>query len=240
MKKEKNTRKLKYFGRDLEAMSFAKNYHNWIIDEFKKYLRGKTAEVGAGIGSFSELLLPYVDELTAYEPSENMFPALEEKYAESNKVTTIKDYFGNTVSENEETYDAIVYVNVMEHIEDDSQEYEYANRSLKRGGYLLVFVPATPFLYSKLDSSLGHFRRYTQHALIGKAKSAGFEIVRCHYFDFFGMLPWLVAFKWMKKEISGGKVSAYDSLIVPVARKIESIIKPTIGKNLLLIARKPN
>jgi hypothetical protein len=47
----------KYEGKDLEAMTFARNYHKWILDKFKSFLGKKVAEVGAGSGSFSELLL---------------------------------------------------------------------------------------------------------------------------------------------------------------------------------------
>ena len=44
--------KAEYLGRDLEAMSFAKNYHKWIIEEFKPYFGKNVAEVGAGSGNF--------------------------------------------------------------------------------------------------------------------------------------------------------------------------------------------
>ena len=46
-----------YFGKDLEAMSFALNYHRWIMDELAPFLGGSVAEVGAGTGSFSKLIL---------------------------------------------------------------------------------------------------------------------------------------------------------------------------------------
>jgi hypothetical protein len=46
-----------YFGKDLEAMSFANNYHRWILSEFLPYLGSSVAEVGAGTGSFSSLIL---------------------------------------------------------------------------------------------------------------------------------------------------------------------------------------
>ena len=38
-----------YFGTDLEAMSFARNYHEWIADEFRPFLGNSVAEVGAGM-----------------------------------------------------------------------------------------------------------------------------------------------------------------------------------------------
>ena len=66
-----------YFGRDLEAMSFARNYHAWVLAEIAPYLGARVAEVGAGIGSFSSLILQTdVSRLDAFEPSGNMFPSL--------------------------------------------------------------------------------------------------------------------------------------------------------------------
>src|SRR4051812_30371942 len=46
-----------YPGRELESMVFAANYHRWILDIFRPYLGKRIVEVGAGSGSFSELLL---------------------------------------------------------------------------------------------------------------------------------------------------------------------------------------
>ena len=58
-----------YPGKDLEAMSFAVNYHRWILDECAPYLGGTIAEVGAGAGSVSRLLLGRgVKHLYAFEP----------------------------------------------------------------------------------------------------------------------------------------------------------------------------
>ena len=45
-----------YAGRDLESMSFARNYHRWILDTFAPYLGTRLVEVGAGSGSFSRLI----------------------------------------------------------------------------------------------------------------------------------------------------------------------------------------
>jgi hypothetical protein len=59
-----------YQGRDLEAMSAAVNYHQWILDEIQPFLGDSVAEVGAGIGSVSEMLLRRgVGKLAAFEPS---------------------------------------------------------------------------------------------------------------------------------------------------------------------------
>jgi SAM-dependent methyltransferase len=230
--------KPQYFGRDLEAMSFAKNYHDWIVDEFSPYLGKNVAEVGAGTGSFSELLVDRVDRLIAFEPSENMYPELARKFAGNSRVETVNNFFGEECARFENTLDSAVYVNVMEHIEHDAEEFTYIYKALKPGGHALIFVPALPFLYSDLDTSLGHFRRYVKPGLTGIAEKAGLRIVKAHYFDVMGILPWYVTFTLLGKQISGGKVAAYDKYVVPVMRRLEGIIRPPLGKNVLMIARK--
>ena len=70
---------LAYVGHDLESMSLARNYRRWILDMFAPHLGRRVVEVGAGTGSFSELLLAREPEaLTLVEPSEGMHRLLVE------------------------------------------------------------------------------------------------------------------------------------------------------------------
>lgn len=227
-----------YFGRDLEAMAFAARYHRWILGEFHPYLGRAVAEVGAGTGSFTKLLLERVARLTAFEPSANMFPQLAESMAGRPGVTLVNDFFGPAATSTEARFDTVLYVNVLEHVEDDSGEVAAMYQALESGGHALVFVPALASLYSDLDRTLGHFRRYHRKSLRSLFEQAGFEIVKCNYFDFAGIVPWYLAFVLMKKTISPGKVSIYDRLVVPVMRILEGLIPPPVGKNLLLVAKK--
>jgi 16S rRNA A1518/A1519 N6-dimethyltransferase RsmA/KsgA/DIM1 with predicted DNA glycosylase/AP lyase activity len=83
-----------YAGKDLEAMSFAVNYHRWILSIFEPYLGARVVEVGAGTGSFSELLLERrLESLSLVEPSTAMYQQLCERVAESRNVTTYNDVF---------------------------------------------------------------------------------------------------------------------------------------------------
>lgn len=232
-------KKFEYYGRDLADMSFAKNYYKWILDEFNPYLGNKIAEVGAGIGNFSKLLVTdNTKYLVAFEPAINMYPLLKKRLAEITKVETVNRYFSEEYLKYENSFDSVVYVNVLEHIENDQQEISYAQKALKDGGHLLLFVPALSWLYSNVDKKLGHLRRYKKRNLIKLIRNRGFTIVKAKYFDLVGILPWYITFILLKKSLSSDKVSLYDRLIVPIMRKFESVIKPPIGKNLLLIARK--
>lgn len=228
-----------YFGKDLEAMSFARNYHNWILDEFKPYLNGHIAEVGAGMGNFSEFLLDAgIQGLVAFEPSDNMFSLLEQKFTNNEKVTAVHSLFERKSDTFKDSFDAVCYVNVLEHIEDDRAALAHAYKTLHQRGHILIFVPALSFLYSELDKRVGHFRRYTKQALIDTAASAGFTIKTIKYFDLLGILPWYFAFVLLKQTTTEANVSLYDRWAVPIMHQIEQLLTPPIGKNLLLIGQK--
>ena len=229
------TKKL-YPGKELESMNFAVNYHLWILNLFKPYLGRRVAEVGAGNGSFSKLLLnTNIQHLHCYEPSPNLFPALQKNLEKESRVSIVNDVF------NAETtiypFDAIVYVNVLEHIEEDLQELINARQALAKGGKLMIFVPALPWLYSEFDKSIGHFRRYTLNGLNDIVSKAGYTVLKIHYFDMLGVIPWYLNFTLLKRTLNNSKVALYDRVAVPVSQHIEKLMLPPIGKNLLLIAQ---
>ena len=96
-----NTAEPTYFGCDLEAMSFAQNYHEWIADEFSPYLGKEVAEVGAGSGDSTNLILERgADRVTCFEPSSNMFPILEERHVDNSRVKTMPHYLGECLGDN--------------------------------------------------------------------------------------------------------------------------------------------
>ena len=227
--------KTNYFGRDLEAMSFAKNYHKWIMDEFKPYLGQNVAEVGAGTGNFSELMMEHITHLVAFEPSKNMYLLLKDRFSKNARVETLNCTFASEYSRFEGCFDSIIYVNVLEHIEKDEQELYYVYNALRQGGHALIFVPALSFLYSNFDKTIGHFRRYCRKDFIKLVQHIGFNIRIVKYFDLAGIIPWYIAFVLLKRPISVGEVLIYDKLIVPLMQQVEKCITPPVGKNLLIV-----
>lgn len=229
-----------YLGRDLEAMAFARNYHAWIRDEFPPLSGRDVAEVGAGDGLFSRMLLDAGPRsLTLFEPSAAMHARQPESLRADPRVRRINARLGDRVGEFEAAFDAVLYVNVLEHIADDAAELELARRALRPRGQLLLFVPALPALMSEFDRGIGHHRRYRRRPLRALLGSAGFAVERLHYFDGPGVLPWLVAMRWLRLGLSPRSVALYDRIAVPILRRVEAVVRPPIGKNLLAVARRP-
>ena len=238
-------------------MDFAVNYHNWIMEEFAPFVGKEVAEVGAGTGSFSELILDFgVKDLSLFEPSENMFPLLKKKFLDNRQkrinfpslsppsgdlggVVEINNcYFENRENAKDKKFDSLFYINVLEHIKNDFAELSIAFDAIKKGGHILIFVPALSWLFSDLDRSVGHFRRYNKIELETLVKKAGFEIVKSKYFDSFGVIPWYFLFVLLKREMGQGGVSFYDKFVIPIEKTIEKKIPIPFGKNLLLVGRR--
>ena len=234
-----------YAGKDLEAMAFAVNYHRWILSTFEPFLGTRIVEVGAGTGSFSELLLERRSEsLLLVEPSHAMYERLCQRIEELAPSLTVKTY--NAVFEDvadniraNERPDSIIYVNVLEHIADDVKEFKVISRTLETRGRLFIFVPALPWLYGSFDREINHFRRYTRIELEKKCRAAGLKVVSSRYFDLLGVPSWWVKYRLLQsKKLEPRAVKLYDQRVVPIARTFESWVDPPLGKNLLLIAEK--
>jgi SAM-dependent methyltransferase len=79
------------------------------------------------------------------------------------------------------SYDAMVLLNVLEHIEDDTAAASHIARMLKPGGVAVIEVPAGPELFDDYDRQLQHFRRYTLQGICGVVEQAGLVVERRNY-----------------------------------------------------------
>jgi hypothetical protein len=235
-----------YPGTELEAMSGASNYHSWILEIFKPYLGAHLVEVGAGIGSFSELILSQhvCKTPSLVEPSDSMHERLAAHARQLKTNVIVETYHATFVKaadliKSRHTPDSIIYVNVLEHIADDEGELEAVRLTLSQYGRVFIFVPALQWLFGTFDERVGHLRRYSKSELEEKLHRSGFRIVKSAYFDFPGIVPWWFKYRLMRSGImEPGAVSFYDRFIVPAVRRIESVLTMPIGKNVIAIAEK--
>lgn len=62
-------------------------------------------------------------------------------------------------------YDAVLALDVLEHLDDDRGAIRRLLGLVRLGGWLIVSVPALPELYSEFDAVQGHRRRYVPETL---------------------------------------------------------------------------
>jgi SAM-dependent methyltransferase len=92
--------------------------------------------------------------------------------------------------------DAVVLLNVLEHIADDAAALAQVRRVLRPGGVAVLEVPAGPGLYDVYDKFLRHHRRYRLAGLLGLVRGAGLTVLRASHL---GCLLY-PAFWWAKRR----------------------------------------
>jgi len=231
-----------YVGQDLEALADIPNYQNWILSHFRPYLRGRVLEIGAGVGTLSARYRAGVDTATLLEPAPNLIGQLRAKFDGDRGVTVIGERVEDARAAGtlrDASFDAIVLINVLEHIDDDAEMLDHLHRLLVPSGMLLLFVPALQWLFGSLDTLVGHRRRYVKPDLRELVEHAGFAIRDLRYFDALGVLPWYVTGRVIKAKLFNERAAKiYDTVGVPLGSFAERFAKPPIGKNLLCVAER--
>jgi 2-polyprenyl-3-methyl-5-hydroxy-6-metoxy-1,4-benzoquinol methylase len=214
----------------------------------KKYVAGKyILDAGCGTGHTTLELLNEGYDVTAIDISQELVD-FTQRIIKENK------YMGNVYALDltnakvlgENKFDTIVCLDVLEHIRDDELVLRNLCYILKKGGHLIVSVPALRFLYGSRDKKIGHYRRYGRAELIEKLKTSGFDIVDLRYWNFFGVLPFLfsekVLHKWVYDEFRYSRSSSFSIALNTILgwwfSKIENNVRPPIGLTLIAICRK--
>jgi SAM-dependent methyltransferase len=218
----------------LENLDGADNYAEWIESKLAPHLRGEILEVGAGRGTFTHRLSRY-GRVTATEKSPQSLAALRERYAGDAKVQVCD---ADAVPD-DRRFDAIVLVNVLEHIEDDAGALRSLAARLRPGGVLLVYVPALAGLMSDFDRAIGHFRRYERGGLMKTAYRAGLAVASIDFVNSVGAVAWWTVARQLGRAPTGGaSVKVYDNLVVPWLRRVEGRFSPPVGQSLFMVAQR--
>lgn len=225
-----------YVGTELELFSGAKNWKNYYYRMIRPYLGAEILEVGAGIGGTTKVLCRQKHERwVCLEPDSMLIDTLK---TDPNLPQTCEIKAGSLVNlSQEDCFDAILYIDVLEHIEDDQLEVQRAMTHLKPGGFLIVLAPAHQWLFSPFDRAVGHYRRYN-HSMMKKLTPEGLKIVRLNYLDSVGLFASL-SNRWLKQRMpTQAQIKLWDTWMVPLSKMIDPILQYRSGKSILGVWQK--
>jgi SAM-dependent methyltransferase len=228
-----------YSGTELAALAGAHNYYRWVLRRFAPYLGRRIVEVGAGVGTFSRLLLDESrpSRLVLVEPADNLAPLLRSRFDGDPRVAVVHGYLEDVPPD--VSADAIVGVNVLEHVADERAFLDAAARALTPDGFLLVLVPAGPWLFGALDEEFGHFRRYTRGTLEQALGISGFRLRAVRYHNFPGIVAWFLMGRVLRQRtLPPRAVARYDRFVVPWLSRLEDVWRPPFGQSLVAVASK--
>ena len=227
----------------LQVISKAGKFNEWMYKTIAPYCSGNILEIGSGIGNISAFFIREGYSMTLSDLRSHYFDELNQKFGSYPNLekTIILDLvdknFREKFSGYEGYFDTIFALNVVEHIEDDSQAIGNCRFMLKPGGKIIVLVPAYQELYNQFDTNLGHFRRYTKKSLQEVIARNGFEIVHTQYFNLAGILGWFFSGKILRKQtIPEGQMGLYNAL-VPVFKIADRLILNKAGLSVIAVGK---
>lgn len=144
----------------------------------------KILDYGCGTGEFLEELQRIYKNKEVYgaDISEKSF-----EYCHRRGLNNIINL--NEVELQDNHFDLISCLDVLEHIEEDSEFLLKIKNLLRKNGIFLVTVPAYNFLWSGEDYVSCHIRRYNRKVLKKKLIEAGFNVIKISYFNNFLFIP---------------------------------------------------
>ena len=221
----------------LRRMERAVRYNAWLLERSVPYLGRDVVDVGAGAGTFVERIADGTRRVVAVEPEEEFQPELRRRFAGRGDVRVEPLEAAALAAAYPGAFDTAVCFNVVEHIGDDAGAVAAIASALKRGGHLLVLVPAHPFLFGELDRALEHRRRYRRADLRRLLERAGLGVVDLRHVNPVGAVGWLVAGRVLKRDrIPEAPLLAFDRA-VPFLRRLDGLQAP-FGLSLWAVARR--
>ncbi len=235
------TSEYSYSGTELDHAALATNWKAYFRSRLRRYVTGRVLEVGAGLGGTTvQLQDGSQTEWLCLEPDADLAQQLDARLrANPSGVPTTTRVGTLEALPSDEKFDCILYIDVLEHIEDHVGELERAARHLTPGGALVVLCPAFQTLFSEMDHALGHFRRYTKRTLAAVFPSS-LRRVELFYLDSLGMIASLANKFFLRQHApSAGQVRFWDDNIIPVSRILDPLLFHAIGRSVIAIYKKP-
>ena len=229
-----------YAGRELELFKAAANWKRYLASQISPFLGRRVAEVGAGLGATTRYLCgSNRSRWICLEPDAGMAREIEAEIARKELPAICEVVTGalGALAPHEHV-DTILYVDVLEHIEDDEAEVRLAVERLDPGGALVVLAPAHDWLYTPFDHQAGHYRRYTKTTLEAlMPRTARRQTLR--YLDAVGLAASAMNRVLLRQSLpTPRQIRVWDDFFVPCSRALDPLLNYTVGKSVLGVWRR--
>jgi len=236
---EPSTR-ITYDSSDLALFAKARNWKTYWSGRLRSYIKGQVIEVGAGLGTSTEYMCKQeYPEWICLDPDPSHASHLAQRIASQElppfckvKCCVLKDLAVDVM------VDTILYIDVLEHIENDEAEMRVAASHLKRGGQVVVLSPAFNCLYSPFDKTVGHRRRYSTKD-IKRLTVKNLVVQKWFFLDSIGFFASLCNRTLLKSPMpSSAQIAIWDRVMVPVSRYADGVFGAVFGKTIVIVWEK--
>lgn len=228
-----------YIGQELDIFAQAQNWKMYWSAKIRPYLQGDVLEVGAGLGINTPFLKTgRLSSWTCLEPDPSLVGRLREAFLTDPNLTNCRVETGTINTLSTQQFDAILYIDVLEHIENDRDELAHASALLRSGGTIIVLAPAHQWLYSPFDRAIGHFRRYNRFTL-SQCSPGDCRKEVMMYLDSIGILASAANRLLLRSPVPTLKqIRFWDRYFVPLSTWTDRLTSYGIGKSVLAVWKK--
>ena len=223
----------------LVHMSGVPKFNGWMADVVRPFVGGRVLEVGAGLGSLTQALLPrdrytvsdvnpyYLDYLNNFADGK---PYMDVRRVDLSRAEDFTSLTGH--------YDTVICLNVLEHIPDEQAALRNIRDALVPGGKAIILVPQNPELYGTLDDVLGHVRRYTRETFGSALANAELEVEQVFDFNRVTTPAWWFNGKVLQRRHFSKVQLKIVNLLTGLFRRLDDVL-PWHGASLIGVVRRP-
>jgi 2-polyprenyl-3-methyl-5-hydroxy-6-metoxy-1,4-benzoquinol methylase len=232
----------KYIGSELELFAAARNWKSYWSRQLRPFVSGDVLEVGAGIGANTLFLDRAVDrgQWVCLEPDPQLGAELIRNLQDAQDSKKYEFVCGTIQNlEAGRRFDTIVYIDVLEHIESDSDELCAAASHLRPGGCVIVLSPAHQRLFTPFDSAIGHYRRYNR-SMLRKCSPPTLELEHLRYLDSVGLFASAANRLLLRQSMpTKAQLQVWDKWMIPLSAILDSLLWYSLGKSIVGVWRRP-
>lgn len=225
----------------LDTIAELYEYNHWVFSTFRGHVAGRVLEVGSGTGNITRFLAMTGTQVVALEPVPHFQERAKDALRHMSHVSSVRGFLHElpVPTDDAAMFDTVVSCNVLEHIEDHVEALRQVRAQLRPGGKAIMFVPAGPMAFGRLDRELGHFRRYTRGSLRRAFEDAGLEWVEGRYSNGVGLLGWWFNSVVLRRRHVPVKQAKAFNRLVPMLSAIERMLPMPMGQSVIGVARRP-
>ncbi|MFW6143683.1 MAG: class I SAM-dependent methyltransferase [Patescibacteria group bacterium] len=216
-----------------------------MIDKYCQKKSGiEILDIGCGTGQILQMLSQFGKAVGIDKDKKAIY------FCQKRGLDTVKQGRAEQLPFEENQFDLITVLDVLEHIKEDKKTLKEIVRVLKPKGKALITVPAAKYLWSSHDEALDHKRRYNRKEIKQKIeRTSNLKIKKLSYAVTF-LFPAIYLFRKLQLLIGKEKLPQSSYVLLPkwlnsgfvAILKLESFLLKYVnlpfGATLIAVAEK--
>ncbi|HUS06171.1 MAG TPA: bifunctional glycosyltransferase/class I SAM-dependent methyltransferase [Bryobacteraceae bacterium] len=228
------------YGRgSVNNLSGTPQYVSWMTRVLRPHVGNVVLEAGAGIGNVTGRLMGRTLQYVAGEKDPLFLHALRNRFLRTPNVEVrrLDPEDARDFEDLQGSMETVLCVNVLEYVSDPVATVHALSATLAPGGQLVILVPQGMDLFSGIDESLGHRRRFDEADLRQVLEKAGLEVLHTHQLNKIGKPAWWFHGNVLHaRQINKLTLKLFDKSIW-LWRRTEALM-PWKGLSLIVVARR--